>query len=145
MEKNDTFNLQRFLDAQGRVYEYALREIRNGLKQSHWIWYIFPQINGLGHSDYQEYYGIKSLEEARAYLDNKKLGERLREISNALFKLEGKTALEILGGIDSIKVKSCMTLFDIISPHDIFEKVLDKYYNGQRCELTLNRFNIHRR
>lgn len=141
--KEDAYGLKRFLQAQSYEsggYEDALQEIRNGCKHKHWIWYIFPQINGLGHSDYSEYYGIKSLDEARAYIVNGILGERLREITGVLLSLEGKTAIEILGGIDSLKVKSCMTLFDLISPHDIFEKVLDKYYNGQRCQLTLRRF-----
>lgn len=144
--REDVFNLTRFLHAQeyeSGGYKDALQEVKDGAKRKHWIWYIFPQINGLGHSDYQEYYGIKSLEEARAYLDNNILGDRLREISETLLQLEGNTTLEIFGGIDSMKVRSCMTLFDIVSPHDIFEKVLDKYYNGKRCELTLSRFNIH--
>jgi uncharacterized protein (DUF1810 family) len=140
---NDVFSLSRFLRAQeyeSGGYKDALQEVKNGCKRKHWIWYIFPQINGLGHSDYQEYYGIKSLEEARAYLDNKILGARLREITEALLQLEDKSTLEIFGSTDSMKVKSCMTLFDIVAPHDIFEKVLDKYYNGKRCELTLRRF-----
>ena len=141
-DNSDLYDLKRFLRAQeyeSGGYEDALQEIQNGRKRKHWIWYIFPQINGLGHSDYSEYYGIKSLEEARAYLEDKRLGERLREITDALLKIEGKTATEILGGIDSMKVRSSMTLFDLVSPHDIFEKVLDMYYGGQRCELTLKR------
>ena len=140
---SDLYDLKRFLRAQeyeSGGYEDALQEIQNGRKRKHWIWYIFPQINGLGHSDYSEYYGIKSLEEARAYLEDKRLGERLREITDALLKVEGKAATEILGGIDSMKVRSSMTLFDLVSPHDIFEKVLDKYYMGKRCELTIKRF-----
>ena len=90
-EEDDIYDLKRFLRAQDYKsggFEDALQEIQNGRKRRHWIWYIFPQINGLGHSDYQEYYGIKSLEEARAYLDNKKLGERLREISNVLISVQ---------------------------------------------------------
>lgn len=141
----DAFNLSRFLRAQeyeSGGYKDALQEVKDGHKRKHWIWYIFPQINGLGHSDYQEYYGIKSLEEASAYLNNEILGARLREISEAFLQLEDTTTLEIFGSIDSMKVKSCMTLFDIVLPHDIFEKVLDKYYNGKRCELTLNRFGL---
>ena len=142
---NDVFSLSRFLRAQqyeSGGYKDALQEVKNGCKRKHWIWYIFPQINGLGHSDYQEYYGIKSLEEARAYLENDILGTRLREISEVLLRLEDNTILEIFGTTDSMKVRSCMTLFDIVSPHDIFEKVLNKYYQGKRCELTLNRFGI---
>lgn len=142
---DDVFSLSRFLRAQeyeSGGYMDALQEVKNGHKRKHWIWYIFPQINGLGHSDYQEYYGIKSLEEARAYLENEMLGTRLREISETLLQSKKKTTLEIFGSIDSMKVRSCMTLFDIVLPHDIFEKVLDKYYNGKRCELTLNRFGL---
>ena len=142
-DNSDVYDLKRFLRAQeyeSGGYEDALQEIQNGRKRKHWIWYIFPQINGLGHSDYSEYYGIKSLEEARAYMEDKRLGERLREITDALLKIEGKAATEILGGIDSMKVRSSMTLFDLISPHDIFEKVLNKYYGGKRCELTIKRF-----
>ena len=140
--RNDPYELKRFLRAQDYEsggYADALREIRNGRKRKHWIWYIFPQINGLGHSDYSEYYGIKSVEEAFAYVKNNRLNERLREITNALLKVEGKTAIEIFGGIDSMKVKSSMTLFDLISPHDIFENVLEKYYGGEKCELTIRR------
>lgn len=142
---DDIFSLSRFLRAQeyeSGGYKDALQEVKDGCKRKHWIWYIFPQLNGLGHSDYQEYYGIKSLEEARAYLNNEILGARLREISEALLQLEDTTTLEIFGSTDSMKVKSCMTLFDIVSPHDIFEKVLEKYYQSQRCELTLGRFGI---
>lgn len=138
----DEYDLARFLRAQeyeSGGYRDALQEVKAGGKRKHWIWYIFPQINGLGHSDYQEYYGIKSLDEARAYLDHKLLGHRLREITGALLQLEGYTTIGIFGNIDSMKVRSCMTLFDIVSPHDIFEGVLDKYYNGERCKLTLER------
>ena len=144
-EDDDVYELNRFLRAQDypyRGYREALQEVKNGKKVRHWIWYIFPQINGLGRSSYQEFYGIKSLEETRAYLDNKILGERLREITDALLQQEGKTSFEILGSIDTRKVKSCMTLFDIVSPHDIFEKVLDKYYNGRKCRRTLKRFGL---
>ena len=142
---DDVFSLSRFLRAQeyeSGGYKDALQEVKDGHKRKHWIWYIFPQINGLGHSDYQEYYGIKSLEEARAYLGSEILGTRLREISEALLQLEDTTTLEIFGSTDSMKVKSCMTLFDIVSPHEVFEKVLNKYYQGKRCELTLNRFGF---
>lgn len=145
-KETDAYKLIRFLRAQdyeSSGYSSALQEVTNGRKRRHWIWYIFPQIKGLGHSDYSEYYGIDSLEEAKAYLKHNILGERLREISNALFQLDGKTAVEIFGYTDAMKVKSCMTLFDIVSPHDIFKRVLEKYYDGQRCKLTLKRFNIN--
>ncbi|MBQ6161899.1 MAG: DUF1810 domain-containing protein [Prevotella sp.] len=141
--EEDIYELSRFLRAQEYEwggYKDALQEVKDRCKRKHWIWYIFPQINGLEHSDYQEFYGIKSLEEACAYLKNKTLGTRLREISETLLKLEDTTTLELFGTTDSMKVKSCMTLFDIVSPHDIFEEVLEKYYDGKRCKLTLSRF-----
>lgn len=132
------FNLQRFLDAQKNNYADALREIKQGYKQSHWIWFIFPQMRGLGRSSMAEYYGISSIEEARAYLDHPTLKARLIEISTALLQHKGKsTAYEILGTIDAIKVRSCMTLFDHILPNTIFAEVLDAFYNGERDVMTL--------
>ena len=137
MKTQDPFNLQRFLDAQKNDYADALREIKQGYKQSHWIWFIFPQMRGLGMSYMAEYYGISSIEEARAYLDHPTLRARLLEISTALLKHKGKsTAYEILGTIDAIKVRSSVTLFDHIMPHAIFAKVLDAFYNSQRDEKT---------
>ena len=141
MNTPDTFNLQRFLDAQNIDYADALREIKQGYKQSHWIWFIFPQMRGLGRSSMAEYYGISSIEEARAYLDHPTLRARLIEISTALLQHKDRsTAYEILGTIDAIKVRSSMTLFDHIMPHAIFAEVLDAFYNSQRDELTLNLF-----
>ena len=138
MTTPDIFNLQRFLEAQENDYADALHEIKQGYKQSHWIWFIFPQMRGLGRSSMAEYYGISSIEEARAYIDHPTLKARLLEISTALLQHKGKsTAYEILGTIDAIKVRSSMTLFDHIMPHAIFAKVLDAFYNSQRDELTL--------
>ncbi len=138
MTTPDTFNLQRFLDAQENNYADALREIKQGYKQSHWIWFIFPQMRGFGRSSMAEYFGISSIEEARAYLDHPTLKARLIEISTALLQHKGKsTAYEILGTIDAIKVHSCMTLFDHILPHAIFAEVLDTFYNSERDELTI--------
>ena len=138
MNTPDTFNLQRFLDAQENDYADALREIKQGYKQSHWIWFIFPQMRGLGQSSMAEYYGISSIEEARAYLDNPTLKARLLEISTALLQHKGKsTAYEILGTIDAIKVRSSMTLFDHIMPHAIFAEVLDAFYNSERDDKTM--------
>ena len=138
MNTLDPFHLQRFLDAQENDYADALREIKQGYKQSHWIWYIFPQMRGLGHSSMAEYYGISSIEEARAYLDHPTLKARLIEISTVLLQHKGKsTAYEILGTIDAIKVRSSMTLFDHILPNAIFAEVLDAFYNSERDELTL--------
>lgn len=138
MNTPDPFNLNRFLGAQESYYADALREIKQGYKQSHWIWFIFPQMRGLGRSPMAENYGIKSIEEARAYLEDPILKKRLIEISSALLKHKGKsTAYEILGTIDAIKVRSCMTLFDHILPNTIFAEVLDAFYNGERDVMTL--------
>ncbi len=138
MNTPDTFNRQRFLDAQENDYADALREIKQGYKQSHWIWFIFPQMRGLGRSPMAENYGIKSIEEARAYLEEPILKKRLIEISSALLKHKGKsTAYEILGTLDAIKVRSSMTLFDHVMPNAIFADVLDAFYNGERDEKTM--------
>jgi uncharacterized protein (DUF1810 family) len=134
-------NLERFLDAQEVVYTTALAEIRAGRKSSHWIWYIFPQMRGLGHSYNSEYYGIESLEEAREYLHHEVLGERLRDITGTLLKHRNKSATDILGEIDAMKLRSSMTLFDIASPNDIFAEVLDVFYEGNRCKHTLRKFS----
>ena len=130
-------SLDRFIEAQEKSYSTALEEIKRGRKTSHWMWYVFPQIDGLGYSETAKYYAIKDLDEAKRYLDNKILNNRLREISDVLLTLNESNPINIFGFIDSTKLKSCMTLFDIISPNDIFQKVLDKYYNGEKDELTL--------
>ena len=130
-------DLYRFLSAQENEYPISLREIQNGSKQSHWIWYIFPQIKGLGHSYQSEYYGIANRQEAEAYLAEPTLNARLREITLALLDHKDKTAQQILGGIDTMKVKSSMTLFDIMSPNDIYAEVLNTFYYGQRCQRTI--------
>jgi uncharacterized protein (DUF1810 family) len=138
MNTLDPFNLNRFLGAQESYYADALREIKQGYKQSHWIWFIFPQMRGLGCSPMAENYGIKSIEEARAYLEDPILKKRLIEISSALLKHKGKsTAYEILGTLDAIKVRSSMTLFDHVMPNAIFADVLDAFYNGERDVMTL--------
>ena len=138
MKHPDPFNLNRFLGAQESYYTDALVKIKQGYKQSHWIWFIFPQMRGLGRSPMAENYGIISIEEARAYLENPTLKKHLIEISTALLKHKGKsTAYEILGTIDAIKVRSSMTLFDQIMPNAIFAEVLDAFYNGERDEMTL--------
>ena len=140
LEGKVDFNLERFLEAQNSgwgSYEMALGEIKNGYKYSHWIWYVFPQIKGLGHSYNSEFYGISGIEEAEAYLSHELLESRLREITDALLSHNDKTAQSILGDIDSMKVRSCMTLFDLVLPNDVFAKVLDTFYEGKRCEKTL--------
>lgn len=130
--------LDRFLDAQRGDYAAALAEVRRGRKTSHWMWYIFPQIAGLGQSSTARYYSIRDLEEAREYYAHPVLGQRLREISGALLELRGSDPVAVFGGIDSMKLKSSMTLFALAAPDDpLFQQVLDKYYGGERDALTL--------
>ena len=130
--------LDRFLDAQRGDYAAALAEVRRGRKTSHWMWYIFPQIAGLGQSSTARYYSIRDLEEAREYYAHPVLGQRLREISGALLGLRGSDPVAVFGGIDSMKLKSSMTLFAMAAPDDpIFQQVLDKYYGGEQDALTL--------
>ncbi|WP_281631511.1 DUF1810 domain-containing protein [Flavobacterium luteolum] len=131
--------LERYISAQKDLYHQALDEIKDGKKLSHWMWFVFPQIRGLGFTDYNVYYGIKDLYEAEQYLCDPVLGKRLVEITNAAFSLEGNTALEIFGRPDSRKLKSCMTLFSQLQNTDpIFQKVLDKYYDGLHDEKTIS-------
>lgn len=130
-------NMKRFIEAQKRDYQLALDEVRAGKKQSHWIWYIFPQMYGLGRSYFAQLYGIRDLEEAEAYLNHEILGKRLRDITMALLEHDVCSAEEIFGDLDAMKVRSCMTLFDLISPNDIFAEVLVKFYNGERCGITI--------
>ncbi len=131
------YDLERFIEAQNMVYDIALQEIKNGHKRGHWIWFVFPQIKGLGHSYNSEFYGISGTKEAKAYLDHPILGARLREISQALLDCGNPSADDILGFPDVLKVRSCMTLFDMVSPNDIFKQVLDKYYEGKPCDKTI--------
>ena len=132
--KND---LERFLKAQDKDYEQALKEIKKGRKTSHWIWYIFPQIAGLGFSSTSKYYSIKDKNEAIEYLKNNTLKHRLIEICEALLSLESDDATYVMGYPDDLKLKSCMTLFYLISDSVVFKMVLDKFFNSQLCEYTL--------
>ena len=127
---NDNFNLSRFIEAQEHDYPTALQEIKNGAKATHWIWYIFPQLKGLGCSWNSNYYGLNGVEEAKAYLEHPVLGSRLREITLALLVHKGeRDILDIMGSdVDVKKLKSCMTLFDGISPNDVFARVLEAFY-----------------
>ena len=129
--------LERFVKAQKRDYQLALEEVRAGKKQSHWIWYIFPQMYGLGHSCYANLYGIRDKKEAEEYLKHKILGKRLREITIALLEHDACSAEDIFGNLDAMKVRSSMTLFDIVSPEDIFNEILNKFYANQRCDITI--------
>lgn len=134
----NNYNISRFIQAQEGIYPVALRELLEGKKRSHWMWYVFPQLKGLGHSYNSRFYGISGIDEASEYLENPILGQRLREVSNAILSLDTDDAVEVFGGIDSRKLKSSMTLFDSVSPNDIFARVLDKYFNGQRDKITIN-------
>lgn len=137
MAGDDAYNLSRFVDAQQNSYRNALAELQAGRKQSHWMWFIFPQIDGLGHSATAKYYAIKSREEARQYLNHPVLGKRLLECAAALLSLESRSAEEIFGYPDDVKLKSAMTLFAAVASEPVFTEVLDKYYSGQRDTATL--------
>ena len=130
--------LERFIEPQEQDYEQALKEIRNGRKVSHWIWYIFPQLRGLGKSYMSDYYGIRDLDEAKAFLQDPYLGKHLQKISEALLNLDNDNATQIMGRPDDMKLKSSMTLFACADPENaVFEKVLEKFYNGHKDGRTL--------
>jgi uncharacterized protein (DUF1810 family) len=130
--------LERFRKAQQKNYDSALREIQNGRKQSHWIWFIFPQIAGLGYSQTAQCYAIADLDEAKEFLDDDMLGKNLIEISEALLELESNDATEVMGWPDDLKLRSSMTLFALADPEcEVFQKVLDKFYGGERDERTI--------
>ena len=131
------YNLNRFIEAQETTYDIALSEIKNGYKQSHWMWFIFPQHKALGYSDKAKFYGISDLKEAEQYLRHPILGERLREISKELLKHKGKSAIDILGEVDALKLKSSMTLFDIVEPNSVFNDVLNAFYKEKRDKATI--------
>lgn len=134
MEEN-MFNLERFVTAQNNYdsYNTALKEIKDGRKMSHWIWFIFPQQKGLGRSYNSEYYGLDGTDEARAYLAHPVLGARLREISEALLAHVGKRSIQAIMGssIDVLKLKTSMSLFNRVSPNDVFQRVLDAFFDNQ--------------
>ena len=135
---DDPHDLDRFVLAQAGDYERALAEIRAGRKRSHWMWYIFPQIDVLGFSSMSRRYSIKSLDEARAYLDHPVLGRRLVECAEAALGVEGRSAYDIFGSPDDLKLRSCATLFAAVTPPDsVFARLLDKFYAGERDEKTL--------
>jgi uncharacterized protein (DUF1810 family) len=131
------YRLERFIDAQEPVYPQVLAELRRGEKRSHWMWFIFPQYAGLGRSETAQYYAIQSLDEARAYLAHPLLGTRLRECVAILLELQERTAEEIFGYPDVLKLHSSLTLFELASDDDLFIRVLDKYYGGERDPATL--------
>ena len=137
------YHLQRFTDAQEGVYQRALKEIKNGRKQSHWMWFIFPQVAGLGFSETTKFYAIKDRSEAGLYMQHPVLGARLIEISQAVLDIEGKTASQIFGSPDDLKLKSSMTLFSALpDAHPVFESVINKYYSGVKDLRTMEIVNI---
>lgn len=137
---SDPFNLARFVSAQEKVYPTVLAELRNGEKRSHWMWYIFPQIAGLGHSPTAQYYAIQSRDEAKHYLKHPILGPRLLECTAAVLSIKGRSAWEIFGSPDDLKLKSCMTLFAAVAdPSSVFTQVLNVYFQGQSDQNTLRR------
>lgn len=132
------YDFSRFYKAQEHDYERALKEIKNGKKESHWMWYIFPQIEGLGSSQMARYYSISDLKEAAAYFEDPVLGKRLTEISEALLSLSSDNVGEVMGWPDDLKLCSCMTLFRAAAPEcEVFRKVLDKFYGGNPDGKTL--------
>jgi uncharacterized protein (DUF1810 family) len=134
----DRFNLQRFLDAQEDVYQTALAELRAGRKRSHWMWFIFPQFHGLGASEMAERYAIGSVEEARAYLAHAVLGPRLISCADALLAHEGRSAHDILGTPDDLKLRSSATLFAAVAERgSVFERLLDRFFDGQADMRTI--------
>ena len=135
---DDPHDLNRFIEAQHADYERALAEIAAGCKRTHWMWYIFPQIDGLGFSSVSRRFSIKSIEEAKAYLDHPVLGPRLMKCAEAVVGVEGRSATEIFGSPDDLKLKSCATLFGyVLPPGSVFDRLLAKYYNGSRDAKTL--------
>lgn len=142
---DDRYDLRRFVEAQARIYDRALAEIKSGFKRSHWMWYVFPQIAGLGFSSTSQHYAIKSLDEAKAFLAHPLLGPRLVECVEAALAVEGRTAYEIFGPPDDVKLRSCATLFACVSPAESpFERLLDKYFQGKRDEKTLQLLEMKR-
>ena len=142
-DASDPHDLKRFLEAQQDDYRQALAEIRGGRKRSHWMWYIFPQYAGLGFSSTSQRYAIKSVAEAEAYLRHPVLGPRLVECAEAAIGIEGRSAAEVFGSPDDIKLRSCATLFAALSPHgSVFERVLDKLFRGARDERTIRLMGV---
>lgn len=135
MSSSDPFQLHRFVDAQHGIYEQALAEIRRGLKASHWMWFIFPQLDGLGMSEKSRHFAIRSLDEARAYLQHTELGPRLLECTQAALAIENRSALQVFGEPDHRKLQSSATLFSLV--HPAFDDLLKKYFEGKKDAQTL--------
>ena len=136
---HDLYNLNRFVIAQEKIFERVLTELANGQKRSHWMWFVFPQIDGLGHSSTSKYYSLKSKEEAREYLNHPLLGPRLLKCAELLLTVDGKSAKEIFGSPDDRKLKASMTLFASVAVSEsVFERVLNKYFHGEWDNNTID-------
>ena len=136
--RDDPFDLSRFTSAQEGIYDGVLAELRSGHKRTHWMWYIFPQIDGLGHSTTSKHYAIKSISEARQYLNHPVLGTRLLKCAEAVLTIDGRSVSEIFGYPDDLKFKSSMTLFACVAdPRSVFVRILDKYFDGKQDIKTL--------
>lgn len=134
----DLFRLQRFVAAQEKIYEQVLRELRDGRKRTHWMWFVFPQLDGLAFSSTAKFYAIGSLDEAKAYMQHDMLGRNLRECTQTVLAIEGRSAHDIFGSPDDLKLKSCMTLFEFVDgSKSVFGRVLEKFYAGERDNKTL--------
>ena len=138
MNWGDIISLDRFIEAQKEDYSMAFREIASGRKRNHYMWYIFPQIKGLGRSSTANFYGIDGLKEAKEYMENEYLRDNLINLSSRLLELDTNNPKDIFGSIDSKKLKSSMTLFELASDNEVFSQVLEKYFDGNRDELTLD-------
>ena len=137
-DAGDAYDLGRFVEAQERTYDRALAEVRAGRKRTHWMWFVFPQLDGLGFSETARRYAIKSRAEAQAYLNHPVLGPRLVECVEAALGVEGRSATEVFGSPDDLKLRSCATLFACVTPPDsVFARLLTKYYNGVPDDRTL--------
>jgi len=137
-DATDPFDLQRFVTAQEPVYAQVTAELAAGAKTSHWMWFVFPQVKALGRSSTAQHYGIASLVEAQAYAFHPLLGARLRQCCSLLMRVQGRSALQVFGSIDALKLRSCLTLFERAVPHEpLFGQLLHKYYDGERDAATL--------
>ncbi|NDW10496.1 DUF1810 domain-containing protein [Dysgonomonas sp. 520] len=135
------YNLQRFIDAQNNIYEQVIKELKRGSKTTHWMWFVFPQIKGLGYSTTAIFYSISNLEEAKAYMENSILNNRLIECCLIILELKDKSANNIFGYTDAMKLKSSMTLFSLASDNLVFNQVLDMYFKGEKDNATLRIVN----
>ena len=141
---DDPFNLARFVQAQQRQYQDAIQELRSGRKQSHWIWFVFPQLRALGRSGTAHFFGLENTRQARAYWEHPVLGRRLRECVAALLSINGKSAAEILGETDALKLRSCLTLFLQVAPaQPSLSAALERFYAGELDPLTLGHVRAH--